>query len=45
MVTAFNRWRKYDTGRQALMRAELEGIRNTAQLSRDVREIVGKALA
>ena len=45
MVAAFNRWRKYDSGRQALMRAELERILAAPGLSRDVREIVAKALA
>jgi len=40
-----SRWRRYDTGRQALMRAQLERIRKTKQLSRDVYEVVVKSLS
>ncbi len=45
MVSAFNSWRRYDAQRQALMQAQLQRILATAQLSRDVYEIVSKALA
>ena len=45
VARAFDRWRKFDAGRQAHARAALEAIRNTEGLSRDVGEIVGKALA
>ncbi|MGE5503677.1 MAG: aminopeptidase N [Actinomycetota bacterium] len=44
MVRALMRWKRYDAHRQALMRAELERIRAKPGLSRDVGEIVGKAL-
>jgi aminopeptidase N len=39
------RWRKYDTGRQALMQAQLERILATPDLSKDVYEIAAKSLA
>ncbi len=39
------RWRKYDPGRQAHARAELERIAGTQGLSRDVFEIASKSLA
>jgi aminopeptidase N len=45
MARAFDRWRRFDEGRQARARAELERIRDTDKLSKDVAEIVGKALA
>jgi aminopeptidase N len=44
LVSAFNRWRKYDATRQQLMRAELERILAATGLSRAVYEIVSKAL-
>jgi aminopeptidase N len=44
MVRALIRWRRYDANRQALMVAELERIRAKPALSRDVGEIVAKAL-
>ncbi|MEE1568221.1 MAG: aminopeptidase N C-terminal domain-containing protein, partial [Arenicellales bacterium] len=45
LVSAFNLWRRFEPGRRALMRTTLEGIRNSATLSRDVAEIVNRALA
>jgi aminopeptidase N len=45
MARGFDRWRRFDAGRQACARAELERIRDAAGLSRDVAEIVSKALA
>jgi aminopeptidase N len=45
MARAFDRWRKFDAGRQAMSRAALERIRDSKGLSRDVGEIVTKALA
>jgi aminopeptidase N len=45
MARAFDRWKKFDAGRQAKARAALERIRDTKNLSRDVGEIVTKALA
>jgi aminopeptidase N len=44
MASAFNAWTRYDEGRQALMRAELERIGATVGLSPDVAEIVHNAL-
>ncbi|APZ42210.1 aminopeptidase N [Acidihalobacter ferrooxydans] len=43
MVGVFTRWRRYDAGRQAQMRAELERLQGL-DLSRDVYEIVSKSL-
>ncbi len=45
MARGFDRWRKFDAGRQAHARAELGRIRDAEGLSRDVAEIVVKALA
>ncbi len=44
MSTAFDTWRRYGPQRQALMRAELERIRATDGLSRDMGEMVGRML-
>ena len=45
MARAFDRWRKFDAGRRQHASAELERIRDAQGLSKDVAEIVGKALA
>ena len=45
MARGFDRWRKFDAGRQARARAALTRIRDHEGLSKDVAEIVGKALA
>ena len=45
LVGALNGWRKLETGRRALMRAELERLAASPTLSPDVGEIVGRALA
>jgi aminopeptidase N len=45
MARGFDRWKRFDETRQGRARAALERIRGTAGLSRDVAEIVGKALA
>jgi aminopeptidase N len=45
MARAFDRWKKFDAGRQAHARAALTRIRDTAELSPDVFEVVSKALA
>jgi len=45
LVSPFTRWRRFDPGRQLLMRAELERIRAVPGLPRDVYEIVEKSLA
>jgi aminopeptidase N len=44
MVSAFNRWKRYDADRQSLMRRALEGIAARPALSPDVAEIVNNAL-
>ena len=45
MARAFDRWKKFDPPRKAKAKAALERIRDAGDLSRDVVEIVGKALA
>jgi aminopeptidase N len=45
MARAFDRWRKFDAGRQAKAKAALERMRDSKGLSKDVAEIVDKALA
>ncbi|PAA22577.1 aminopeptidase N [Pseudomonas fragi] len=44
-LAPLTRWRKYDAARQALMKAELERIRSSGELSSDVFEVVSKSLA
>ncbi|MEZ0229707.1 MAG: aminopeptidase N, partial [Planctomycetota bacterium] len=43
MVSAFNQWRRFEPGRRALMKAQLERVKAGAK-SKDVIEIVGRAL-
>jgi len=45
MARSFDRWRRFDDSRKSLARKQLERIRDTEKLSKDVAEIVGKALA
>jgi len=45
MARGFDRWRKFDAGRQGHARRQLERIRAADGLSRDVAEIVTRALA
>ncbi|MBK8064186.1 MAG: aminopeptidase N [Betaproteobacteria bacterium] len=45
VARCFDRWRKFDAARQAKAQAALERIRDAEGLSRDVAEIVTKALA
>ena len=45
MARGFDRWKKFDAAHQAKARAQLERIRDTDGLSKDVAEIVTKALA
>ena len=45
LARAFDRWKKYDDGHQALARKALESIRNAEGLSGNVGEVVGRALA
>ncbi len=44
MSAAFESWARYDDGRQALMRGELERIRDAPGLSRDTGEMVRRML-
>jgi len=44
MSTAFESWRRYDDDRQALMKAQLERIGESANLSRDTSEMVERIL-
>ena len=45
MASAFNQWRRYDQGRQALMIIELERIAAVDSLSPDVFEIISKVIS
>jgi aminopeptidase N len=45
MARSFDRWKKFDASRKEKAKAQLERIRNASGLSRDVAEIVTKALA
>jgi aminopeptidase N len=44
LVQALNDWRRYDASRQAHMRAQLDRIRSRRGLSKDVYEVVERAL-
>jgi aminopeptidase N len=44
LVTPLTRWKKYDSKRQALMRAQLQRISKVKTLSKDVYEVVAKSL-
>ncbi|MCK6390777.1 MAG: aminopeptidase N C-terminal domain-containing protein, partial [Azonexus sp.] len=45
LARTFDRWKKFDSGRQIHARAALERVRDHAGLSRDVLEVVTRALA
>jgi aminopeptidase N len=45
LARAFDRWKKYDEGRQAHARTALESIRSAERLSPNVAEVVSRALA
>ncbi|QLF94772.1 aminopeptidase N [Pseudomonas sp. ABC1] len=45
LLAPLTRWRKYDTARQVLLKAELERIQASGELSSDVYEVVSKSLA
>ncbi|WAK02609.1 aminopeptidase N [Methylobacter sp. YRD-M1] len=45
MLSALTQWRRYDESRQALMRAQLERIMGTENISKDVYEVASKSLA
>jgi aminopeptidase N len=44
LLRGMARWRRYDRGRQALMRAQLERVAGTQGLSKDAYEIASKSL-
>jgi len=44
LLNPLTRWRRFDPGRQALMRAELERIKAVPNLPREVYEVVTKSL-
>ena len=45
MLNALTSWRRFDNARQDLMKAQLERIINTPDISKDVYEIASKSLA
>ncbi|HTP95379.1 MAG TPA: aminopeptidase N [Burkholderiales bacterium] len=45
LTRSFDRWKKFDSGRQSHARAALERIRGADKLSKDVLEVVDRALA
>ena len=45
IARGFDRWKRFDLNRKNKSKAQLERIRDAAGLSKDVAEIVGKALA
>ena len=45
MLNALTSWRRYDVGRQALMKTQLERIIATDAVSKDVYEVASKSLA
>jgi aminopeptidase N len=45
MARGFDRWKRFDAARQQKARAQLERIRDADRLSKDVAEIVSKALS
>ena len=44
MARSFDRWRRFDATRQAHAKAALQRIRDSGSLSRDVAEIIERAL-
>jgi aminopeptidase N len=44
IARSFDRWKQFDTGRQAHARAALERIQAVDDLARDVAEVIGNAL-
>ncbi len=44
LASCFNHWKKYDAARKSLMKKELERILNVKSLSKNVYEIVSRAL-
>ena len=44
LIEPFTRWRKFDTQRQQLMKQQLERIKQSPQLAKDIFEVVTKTL-
>ncbi len=44
MTTVFETWRRYDADRQQMMRAAMDRIRSSPDLSRDTGEMIGRIL-
>ncbi|TMV07945.1 aminopeptidase N [Ruegeria sediminis] len=44
MCSAFQTWKRYDAGRQAMIRAQLERIASAPDLSRDTTEMISRIL-
>mgnify|MGYP006166778349 CR=1 FL=1 len=44
LFTPFTQWRRFDAGRQQLVKAELERLMALPELSRDLQEVVGNSL-
>ena len=45
MAGAFESWRRYDSARQTLMKAEIEAIHGLSGISPNLFEITGKMLS
>ncbi|WP_121222150.1 aminopeptidase N [Oceanibaculum indicum] len=45
LFSPFARWRRFDDGRQALLKAEIERVLATPNLSKDVYEVASKSVA
>ncbi|MDP6535577.1 MAG: aminopeptidase N [Gammaproteobacteria bacterium] len=45
LLTPLTRWKKFDSGRQAMMQSQLQRIKAEAELSKDVFEVVEKSTA
>ncbi len=43
LLTPLTRWKKFDSGRQALMQVQLQRIKSTPELSKDTFEVVEKS--
>jgi len=45
LLLPLSKWKRYDEGRQKLMRESLEKIASRSELSRDVYEVISKSLS
>jgi aminopeptidase N len=44
LAGSFSQWRRYDTERQSLMKAQLTRIRDAASVSKDTYEVAARCL-